>query len=355
MLFFGSNFIWKPLVHGQKSIQSPNNISKRTYQKAQKLIKTLKKELKKRPNNKALNLKVGKAYNLILQPDKALPYLKKSLDYDRPASYLELAKSYRLKKQYLDEIRILNLLIPKTNNFSQPIYLLGKALFNIGKHEEAISKYRQSIQISPRFEKPYWGMLEIYNSKKNYYESRIILLDMVKIFGDKSKYHTQLCKLYSIDSFFENSIKYCKQAIVLNSKIPDNHVYLGQTYKYLKEAKRAERTLTRAARSFRKSELAQQAAGELMEETENYEKAIKYFRHCKKINKENLRCQLGLGRVAFYLGKYKESNQAYYNACIIDRKSIVAEYKKQASLLRMDKKNKWYNKFTKEIRRCYNP
>lgn len=315
-------------------------------------IQQLKKQLEKRPEDKKLKFQLGRAYLKEKNYHDAILLLNSALDEKNPKTHLLLARAYRIQKKYLDEIRVLNLMIPKHPNYPKAYVLLANALIHVDRLDDAVVKYRQAIEISPKYEAAYWGLYNVYEKKKNNYESRIILLDLVNSFGVKSKYLNPLCRLYSIDSFFEDSINYCQKAVSKDPKHPENHIYLALTYKYAKNPLQAEKIIKSAAKQFPKSEFTQQTAGEIMQESENWSLASKYYSRCRKINKKNLACQLGLAKTSFNIGKYQLSNEAYLEACKIDRKTIT-EYKKSAAILRINKKTKWFNQFTNSIGKCY--
>ncbi len=315
-------------------------------------VGSLEKQLESNPTDKKTMSELGKALYRSGDKTRALEYLKKAIIESDPNSYLLVAQIYREQKNYLDEIRILNLMLPKHPNYPRGHVLLGDAYVNLQKPDDAIVKYREAIDISPKYESAYWGLFKVYEYKKNNYESRIILLDLLKNFGEKAKYLNPLCKLYSIDSFFEDSITFCQKAIELNPKYPDNHIYLALTYKYAQNTQQAEKIIKSAASNFPKSEFAQQTAGEIMSEGKNWEVATKYFSACTSRSKKNVACQSGLALASFNIGKYDAANKAFLAACLLDRKTVT-EYKRQAAVLRINKKTDWFKKFTDNITKCY--
>ncbi|MCB0348224.1 MAG: tetratricopeptide repeat protein [Bdellovibrionales bacterium] len=315
-------------------------------------VEELENQLKSKPNDKKVMSDLGKALYHKGDKDRALELLKKAIVESDPNSYLLVAQIYREQKNYLDEVRILNLMLPKHPNYPRGHVLLGDAYVNLNKPDDAIVKYRQAIDISPKYESAYWGLFKVYEYKKNNYESRIILLDLIKNFGNRAKYLNPLCRLYSVDSFFEDSITFCQKAIEVDPKFVDNHIYLALTYKYAQNTQQAEKIIKSAASSFPRSEFAQQTAGEIMTERQNWEEASKYYLACTKRNKKNVSCQSGLALASFNIGKYDMSNRAFLAACLLDRKTVT-EYKRQAAVLRINKKTDWFKKFTDNITKCY--
>jgi tetratricopeptide (TPR) repeat protein len=282
---------------------------------------------------------------------EATEIFKKTLVEKDPESYFLLANAYRAQKNYLDEVRILNLMLPKHPNIPKAHVLLANAYIELDRLDEAVLKFRAAIQINPKYEGAYWGLYKVYEKKKNNYEARIILLDLVSSFGSKSKYLNPICKLYSVDSFFEESIASCQKAIEVDPKYPENHIYLALTYKYAQNIEQAEKIIRSAAAQFKQSEFAQETAGEIMLEKENWEKSVQYYQACTKISPRNLNCHNGLASAAFQLAMYEVALKSYLEACKIDRKTTT-EFKKSAAILRKNKKNDWHNKYTDTLLQC---
>ena len=286
------------------------------------------------------------------QFDEAIQIYRKLLDPNDLDSYLNLASAYRAKKSYLDEIRILNQVVPKWPNYANLYFLQAQAFAQIDKLDDAVIKYRKCLSLQPKYEKAYWGLYEIFKIKKNNYEGRIILHDMIEIFGEKAEYYTELCQNYTEDSYFEESLGSCQVAVRLAPGIAKNHVFLGLTQQYKENFVQAEKILSNAARQFPDDSFAQEAAGQVMLNKENYEVAAKYFANCVKLAQKNLKCLKGLAQSSFQLGDYKLSLQSYKSLCREDR-SILSEFKKQAATLRINGKSEWSEKFTEAVTNCY--
>ena len=177
-------------------------------------------------------------------------------------------------------------------------------------------------------------------------------LTVLVVVGQKPKFFSELCRLYTEDSFFEEALQYCQTAVQLSPKTADNHVYLGVTHQFKGNAVQAEKILSNAARQFPENAFAQASAGQALEQKENYEMASHYYNRCTKIDAKKVECWKGAARTYFEIGKYEESLAAYAKACEMDR-TILTEFKKQAAMLRIHKKQDWYDKFTQAVTKCY--
>ncbi|MEC9283486.1 MAG: CDC27 family protein [Bdellovibrionota bacterium] len=326
-------------------------LAKRAKLIRKKNIAILKKKIAKKPS-KDLKQKLALYLMKDSQYKEAIEIYRELLDPNDLQSYLNLAEGYRANKAWLDEIRVLNQVIPKWPNYANLYFLQANAFKEIDKLDDATIKYRKSLSLQPKFEDAYWGLYEIFKLKKNNYEGRIILQDMIRIFGEKAEYYTELCQNYTEDSYFEEALAACQVAVRLSPKTPKNHVYLGLTQQYKGNNVQAERILNNAARQFPESAFAQESAGKVMQEKENYEVAAKFFRQCIRTDRSKVNCWKGYAQTNFQLGKYKEALKAYKIVCEKDR-TILTEFKKQAAILRINGKSNWYDQYTEAVTSCY--
>ena len=339
--------LWSSFAH-----TDPNKPKKLSPKQLNEKIIESKEALKKNKNDKMLWRQLGKLYVLKREYEYAIEAFTEGLEDNKPDSYILLADLYHSRKQYFDEIRILNMGIAKQPKNLPLLQHLANAMLVTGKKNEAIEQYRKIISIQKQYEPAYWGLLDIFMQSNNHYESRIILGDMLKIFGEKQKTLALLCKLNTLDSYFESAIQYCQMAVSNDYKVAENHIYLGLTHKYLKNQTQAENIILKTAKSFPKNELAQQTAAELLEEQLNWEKAKVAYNYCVEINKKNAKCQMGLGRSLFQIGKYKEALVNFNAACKLDR-SFISEYKKMATTLRLGNKETLASNYEDNISKCY--
>lgn len=332
--------------------KTDKNTASQKSAKVKKLIIKYKKSLAKKPNDHKTLKKLAKLYFMDNSPNDAIELLKNKVTaVDKELSLL-LAEAYRREKNYLDEIRILKLLIPNFEEDVNLIYYLGKAYVNINKSKEAVVEFRSVIDKKPQYEPAYWALYQVQRSKNNKYESRIVLEDMVKTFGERASYLKELCQIYAEDSFFKKAIDRCQKAILLAPEIPENHVYLGTTEAQSGNEKQGEVILKKAAQQFTDNILAQKAAGQFMESKKNYLKSFEYFKNCIAINSEEPDCIMGYARSSFELGDYKSSMESYTKACKLSRDNTT-EFKIKASELRHAGKRDWHDRFTQAIMKCF--
>jgi tetratricopeptide (TPR) repeat protein len=355
-LFLILVFIFSPVYLSATEKKSETSSTKGQQEKPKysihQKISILRSRLEKDPKNKKFRKVLASLYMKNKEYSKAIEQYQQLLEEDSLESYLDLAAAYRADKNYLSEIRVLNQLIPRYPNYPNLYYLQANAYVKIDKHDDAAIKYRKALSIQPKYEKAYWGIYDLFQLKKNNYESRLVLHDMIKQFGDKPKFYTELCRLFTVDNYFEESLQSCQVAVRLSPKTAENHVYLGITQQHKQNKVQAEKILSNAARQFPKNAFAQESAGKVFEEKENYELASRYYTACLKVENDNINCLKGAARTYFAIGKYKNSLAAYNKVCSLDR-TILTEFKKQSALLRIHGKSDWHEKFTQGITKCY--
>jgi tetratricopeptide (TPR) repeat protein len=221
------------------------------------------------------------------------------------------------------------------------------------KYDDAAKSLRRSVELAPKHRPSYDALIEIFAETKQNYESRMLLNDMVKIFGPKKEFAHKLCKLYAVDSYLKEAQDACKMAIRLDPKFPDSHVYLAQTYADMENTQTAERILKTAARQFTKSEFVQYAAGEYYLNTKNYSAAVRYLEQAVKVNPETLRAQLTLAMALFESREHQRAMTHFDKACRMDKtnESLLA-FKSAASRLRKLNLNSLADEYDRKTATC---
>lgn len=300
-------------------------------------VSQLEKQLKKRPEDRRLRQKLGMAYSEKGNSEKVIEVLAPfSNEIDIP-SLRALAEAYRAKKDYPNEIQILELYRQREPERFRPHYLLGLALRDNKQLDEAVEFLRRSIRLAPKHRPSFQALLEVFGENNQNYESRILLVDMIGKFGERKEYLNELCRLYIVDSFLKEAQSTCKKALSKNPKFPDNHVHLAMSYLYQEKKKAAEKIFINAARQFKDSEYVQWSAGEYYYQEQNYPIAVRYLKRAVKADKTKARSQLGLALSLFEMGSFKESIPHYLAACKLDKSRVALRaFRTAAAKLRQE-------------------
>ncbi len=339
------------LLTGLLSVNLQAKTQTLSHAEAQKKIQELEKKLKQ-DESKLDWRTLGKLYLALKNEDKAIKALNNGLDDTKPETYFILSDYYKSKKQYFDEIRVLNIILPKHPTNAEILLRIAQSYESSGKNNEAMDKYKEIIKAKKDFEPAYWSLLELYQKANNHYESRVVLDDIIKIFGPSQKSLALMCKFHTIDSYYDAAKTYCQAAVSNDPKVPENHIYLGLVLKYQNEVVKSEQIILKTAKDNPKNEFAQQVAGQILEEQSNWEKAKNAFSFCISNNSKNLICQKGIANSMFQIGMYNEAIPHFTAACKLDRSSIT-DFKKMATSLRLNKKESLAARYDENISKCY--
>jgi tetratricopeptide (TPR) repeat protein len=339
----------KNKIKNATSVQ--DQLSSSEKQKLKESIPFLKNKVAAQPGDLKLQLQLGKAYLVVGDFENAIKHIKEASVTPNPATLYLLAEAYRGKADYLNEIRTLEVILQTDEKDAKANELLGHAYLNTRNFEKSTSYFRKSIALDPKRRTAYDGLLKQFEGKNNRYESRQIYQDMTKVFGEDAQAYSGLCRLYTEDNLAESSIETCRKSIEIDPDIPDNHVYLGMSYKFTKDTAQATKILMKAAQQFKKSELAQWAAGQLGDEMKNWESAKHFYRKCVAIDKQSARCYRRLAMVSFQLKDYEESLKAFNRACELDRTTLT-DIRNATSQLRITNQEVLKNKFQQASDKC---
>lgn len=239
--------------------------------------------------------------------------------------------------------------------------------FNAKSFDQAVVSYKRAIQINRSYKKPYKRLLELFEStvSKNpraRYEQRVILSDMVKVFGQQVEFDKEFCRLYSEDGFLKETVKYCTKAITKNRGDSQGYVHLGLALVDLGQASKGRKKIFLAASQFPKSPFVQNAAGQQALAQNNFPGANKYYLTCLKNYVEGTKllkaqskiknsCLLGAAKSFYELQNYEESLKYYKKACQSDR-VFTQSFRRAAAGLRDQARSKWHLFFSQGLDSC---
>lgn len=286
-------------------------------------IEAAEAELKKKPRNLALRQKLGNYYFEKKDYKKAIDTLAPYSNEVAADSLRVLAESYSALDDRLNEIRALEMYKSKQPDMFRPHYLLGVAYYKNKQLDEAVQNLRQAIRFAPKHRPSYDALLQAFEAGEQKYESRVLVADMLRVFGRRKELLTMQCKLHMEDGFLAEAHKLCKEAVAADPREPDNHVHLAQTFVYLNNKKGAEKVFITAARQFPSSEYVQWSTGEYYYQEKNFPIAIRYLKAAVKADPKKARSQLALGLALFEAKDYKKALPHYTAACELDDKKIA--------------------------------
>ena len=266
-------------------------------------------------------------------------------------SQLLLAAAYNGLKKFKDEVRVLKKVVEKAPTNHEAYYILGHAHLNAKEQVDAVASFRRAIKLNRAYREAYEALLMIFEKAGDNYESRIVLKDMQKQFGKDPSSMSHLCRLDSTDGYLDAAILNCQKAIKMDSKKPDNHVYLAQSLSDKKNESKAGKVLITASKKYPKSEFVQWAAGQYYFKQNNYPVAAKYFNRAVTANDKSARAYLGFALSIFEQKKYDEALKAFMSACEIDE-SVLEKLREAQGKLRSIKEDDWSKRYSREVYEC---
>lgn len=315
-------------------------------------IRSLETLLKKKPNDRFLNLKLGDIYFKSKNYDKALSFYKIANKTTNVQALEGIANCLTEKKDYLELIRALEILKQENPNIPKYIVRLADAYIIQGDTNKAIENYRAAIKIAPKYSNAYDGLIGLHESQKNYYEAAIVVKDAISAMGDpKVLYASRLCKYKFLENYYEDAKIVCQDATARSNQIADNHIYLGLSHRNTGNEEQARKIILSAAKKFKRSELAQFYGGQISDESRNWEQSITFYRQGTRVDSSSSRCFLGLAKAQYELKKYEASWAAFMKACELDN-TVDNEMKKYAGFLRSKNENAWYTKMKNDVDKC---
>lgn len=282
--------------------------------------------LKKSPNSLRLREEVANAYALEKKPDKVIELLNPYTDQLDAGGFLLLASSYSSKKDFINEVRVLKILVDQNDENYKSHMVLGQAYLKLAQENPNAERYsefvtsgvqqlRRVLQINKKYKPGFDLLLRTLLDQKDNNEARELLMEGLDKFGERPELYHELCRIDSIDGFVAQAIKNCRESIRVSPTFPDHYVFLVQSLTDQGEDQQAERAIVSAAKRFPKSEFVQWAAGVVYFRKKNYHVAARYYRAAVAADPNKARSHFGLAQSLFETDGEKEAFEHYKLAC----------------------------------------
>lgn len=313
----------------------------------------LKAEIRKNPKDGKLITDLAEELFKKKEYEKVTLLLWKHIDKIDRRGIILLTKAHQERNEPSEMMRALNVELGKDDKDFEAYTLMAKAYSIQRKNKEAMENYKKAVELNPKYEPAYDGLIELYQKREppNLYELRILFQDMIANIGPRPQYLRKLCEINTMDGTYDAAITTCKEAIAKDAKVADPFVYLGVSQRANGDDAIALQTLKKAALDFPKAEIAQYYYGRLLEEQKNYVDAMRFYKAGTEADSKAARSWLGLATSSFEIRKYDLSLIAYKNACKYDKKNAVA-FRKATSILRNSKNGQWIDKFESASDTC---
>jgi tetratricopeptide (TPR) repeat protein len=209
-----------------------------------------------------------------------------------PSGLIEKASKLLKKKKFPEAISIYDKILKLTPYDVACLYLKGNALFEIGKHEEALGLYEKIAGIDINY-----ISADTWNSKGNAF------LNLMN---------------------YKSSISCYNRALKVNKK----HFWAwrnkGLAYQYLGQFKKADECYDKALKINPDYSTALNDKGVLALEQGKYAEAISWYKKALDFDENQQWLWGNLGNAYYYLGQYDEASEFYLKAVEIDPNYTVA-------------------------------
>ncbi|MDX9731153.1 MAG: hypothetical protein RBT63_05225 [Bdellovibrionales bacterium] len=259
-----------------------------------------------------------------------------------------LSRAYSQLERYVEEVTALELANARFPKDAQLQTFLAQAMVRAGRKDAAIESLYKTKETHPKYLPAYETLLAELVKGESRQEARDLLSDMMKRFGKKGRWNSELCSLYAADAFHEKAVETCELALKTDKRNPMNAVHLAATYREQGEAEKARKVLVQSAKRIRNSEPIQTALGDYFTERKNFVDAFRWYAAGVKSDSKSYRAQLGLAQAALELQKMEESVKAFTAACVINRKAI-REFQSALGRIRQRQDFTWQSRFEEAI------
>jgi predicted Zn-dependent protease len=293
----------------------------------------LEAKLAAKPEHMKTRLQLATIYAQEDKPDKVIALLNPYTDQMTSNGFLMLAGSYAKKKDFTNEVRVLNILAAKEDeNFRWQMLLAQAYLKQAGETTNpernaelltlGIQRLRSTLSLQKTYKPAFDLLLKTLLQQQANNEARELLIEGITRFGRRPELYRELCQLEAMDGFLVQAVTYCKESIKISPDYPEHYVYLVQAYNDQKEDRLAEKEIVKAAKKFPQSEVVQWAAGELFRRRKNYPVAARYFQAAVKAKEDSGRAQFGLAQSLYESGAEDKALEHFVRACKLDVSSL---------------------------------
>lgn len=308
-----------------------------------------KRELESNPNDAETRAQLALAYERSGNYELMVETLASHKDKIGRAGLVLLSRGYRKLSHFNDEIAALELAIARFPKDPQLQTWLAAAQSRAGHRDKAIEGYYKTKEAFPKYIPSYEGLLEELVKADSRAEARDLISDMLKRFGEKGAWLSQLCALFTVDAYYDRAAETCNKAIAKDRSNPMNPVHLATTLRETGNPAQAKKVLIAAAMRIKRSEPIQSALGDYFVEKKNFVDAYRWYTAAVKADSKSFKAQLGYAQSAFELQKMEESLRGFTATCKIDRSKAMREFQTALGKLRQRSDFRWQGRFEDSI------
>ncbi len=285
-----------------------------------------------------------------------------------------LAKVYEEKKDFKNQVNVLNVLSVNYPDNPESFYLLGlahKKLYlaegglksrNTKKlieakaenKQKAIENINKALKINKKYAEAYEALLGLLMEENpqtgeeiHTKESLARVIDMLKALKN-NKHYILLCRAYYDNKFLKQTRRACAKSVKYNPKDPVSHLILALSHE---NKKTINVESLKTAKKFKNSFFVQyKTALHFMDQ--NPQVAGAYFNSAYSLQPKHIKLNQIMAHFFFNSKKEEKSYTHFLSACRLTKGGFLKEFKKALSSLRRKKMTELAFKFHKGVKQC---
>lgn len=267
------------------------------------------------------------------------------------AEYLMLARSQIKVDLPVAAIKTLQIMI---GNFPKDILArteLARLYLAQRKEREALQTLKEVLELDPKFEEAYLLTAQIYESRKNKYELRMVYLDLISKIGAKPEYISKVCEISYLEGIYDSAKEYCQRGMKTSPQTPENFIFYALTLNQTGKADEADKIMKKNADSFKDSEKAQLSYAQFLDERKKFAQSVIYYERAINVPKATGAAWLGRATANFEIQKFDVSLNSFKEACKVNRQTNLV-IRKFVNILRQQKQVDWAPQFEALAENC---
>jgi tetratricopeptide (TPR) repeat protein len=312
--------------------------------------------------NKALllvliSLIMYNAYSMDLSAaNKNIKELNSKIDQLKLPDLYKLARSYEYIGSYESALKIYRSIMSQNEKHYESRTRAAFCLFKLKKEKESISLYKEAIEINKSREEAYLSLIQIYETKKNKYELRILYQDLIQNVGAKPKFISSVCELAQQEGLHELAKSFCEKGMKQDKESPKSFINYALMLKETGQTEEAKKILLSAIEKFKTFDEPKITLAQIYEDNKSTVEALKYYKLAHELNTRNPITLRGLSNSYFELQNFEEALKFFIQACEVDKAQITA-FKKATNILKKSKNStqlEWSKKYESALSLCRN-
>ena len=265
-----------------------------------------------------------------------------------PQRLYDVAKAYEKVSEWGQATQYHQQVLKQRPKSAQAWTELALAHYENKKTDDAIDALRSALSFSGKNGRSYIVLANIYEKLGNRYEARIIYGDMLKKKIEPAFASSRLCHLFAIESYFDEALKHCRQAVDRDPKDMNSLVTYGQVLVDKGEKSKGLFELARAAARFKNEAMPFRVRGMIYLEDGNFALARKDLGTAVGLDPLDSESAVNLGHAFFEAGLYDQALIAYTEAARLDKRYTI-ELSKRSRMLSIKKETTAFEKYKERL------